>query len=827
MGVNEELSIKLTYSNKVISPHNPSEFLIVVDKAKFISITDKSALINFLLLYNGYLPLSGSYDKFEITRKSKKLKEYVSLETDDEFKVLSRMQVKKAVSLHIHDKSLGIMSPNPQIGSNNNKETLDTSILKENTSTISNIFEIAMDRLVKPAFNNLESSLKGEIHNVLSEYMKAMEPNEAMRESYSMSLETTKAIHPEAACDICSPNVFVPLQGVRYKCLVCNNFDICEACENTIQVNKSSVSTHNYRHPTAKIVEPNDYKVYIRDIKKAETRNVIHSNFSCDRCSPYSFTPIEGARYNCLLCPNFDLCESCYDNFQDDKEVYGSHDHLHPMKKIEFDVHGPCNLSQGEEFSYNIPLGQYSEENKRKISSLLSDCSNLDFLKNIDKFTQNSERYETLLNMVELEADDEDIKFAILQSLLTSKRDEKNTEQVEPQPELSEQPENSNEIERAVNVTLDSNKPNDLTGKVLLKTKKYGPYSRIFSILLTNSSSIDFKGGNFEFKFYDDTSEEAIIVNNTSSISPGKQKFYNLKCLSDDVERFNGKRLRITTSSDDYIMEGIYQEPESELRIFKPNANTENERSRIENSNNENKAEGGNIWADLSLKSNGMAQLMVTNNEENIIDCSNMKIEVLNFLGNTICKVMVHKKHGIPNGSTAKFNIAISSAHIKHPFEVVLSTEGFKAVCQLSLKSLSGEFKVHRFVSMNDRTDIDADHSSVTETETETETDFGGVNGSDMSSQQSMRSKNSMVLPSLPKESLTDSRISNSEYLDAEPHLENVGDKMLIDEDSDYDIISTHDDTDYNEHDDTIENDDERDDGFGSDYEVLSTVTSN
>lgn len=817
MGVDEELSIKLTYSNKVISPHNPSEFLIVVDKAKFISITDKSALINFLLLYNGYLPLSGSYDKFKITRKSKKLKEYVSLETEDEFKVLSRMQVKKAVSLHIHDTSLGIMSTNPQIGSNNSKETLDTSILKENTSTLSNIFEIAMGRLVKPAFNNLESSLKDELHNMLFDYMKASEPNDAKSESHSMPLETTKAIHLEAACDICSPNVFEPLRGIRYKCLVCNNFDICEACENTIQVNKSSVSTHNYRHPTAKIVEPNDYKVYMRDIKKAETRNVIHSNFSCDKCSPYGFTPIEGARYNCFVCPNFDLCESCYIHVQNDKEVYGSHDFLHPMKRVNFD----------ENSSYHIHLDQYSEENKRKINSLLSDDSCIDFFKNIDKFTQNSERYETLVNMVELETDDEDIKFAILQSLLTSKRDEKNTKQVESQPELSEQPGNSNEVERAVNLTLNSNKPNDLTGKILLKTKKYGPYSRIFSILLTNSSSIDFKGGNFEFKFYDDASEEAIIVNNTSSISPGKQKFYNLKCLSDDVERFNGKRLRITTSSDDYIMEGIYQEPESELRIFKPNANTEIERSRIENSNNENKAKGENIWADLSLKSNGMAQLMVTNNEENTIDCSNMKIEVLNFLGNTICKVMVHKKHGIPNGSTAKFNIAISSAHIKHPFEVVLSTEGFKAVCQLSLKSLSGEFKVHRFVSMNDKTNIDADHSSVTETETETETDFGGVNGGNISSQQSMRSQNSMVLPSLPKESLIDSRISNSEYLDAEPHLENVGDKMLIDEDSDYDIISTHDDTDYNEHDDTIENDDERDDGFGSDYEVLSTVTSN
>ena len=36
----------------------------------------------------------------------------------------------------------------------------------------------------------------------------------------------------------------------------------------------------------------------------------IHHNYTCNGCE---MNPIEGDRFNCLECPDYDLCENCID----------------------------------------------------------------------------------------------------------------------------------------------------------------------------------------------------------------------------------------------------------------------------------------------------------------------------------------------------------------------------------------------------------------------------------------------------------------------------------------------------------------------------------
>lgn len=58
---------------------------------------------------------------------------------------------------------------------------------------------------------------------------------------------------------------------------------------------------------------------------------VVHPHFICDGCGQ---DPIEGVRYKCAVCPDFDLCQRCEDKT--------SHDH--PFLKIKRPSQAPYKI---------------------------------------------------------------------------------------------------------------------------------------------------------------------------------------------------------------------------------------------------------------------------------------------------------------------------------------------------------------------------------------------------------------------------------------------------------------------------------------------------
>ncbi|KAI2489218.1 Mindbomb E3 ubiquitin protein ligase 2 [Fragilaria crotonensis] len=62
---------------------------------------------------------------------------------------------------------------------------------------------------------------------------------------------------------------------------------------------------------------------------KAESLcKVVHSGIICDSCHSRSIEgPIEGARYKCNTCPNYDLCEKCYHS--------GAHNKTHAFERYD------------------------------------------------------------------------------------------------------------------------------------------------------------------------------------------------------------------------------------------------------------------------------------------------------------------------------------------------------------------------------------------------------------------------------------------------------------------------------------------------------------
>jgi len=103
-----------------------------------------------------------------------------------------------------------------------------------------------------------------------------------------------KPVH-RAWCDKCNQQI----AGLRFKCLVCPDYDLCETCE----------TTRDVTHPT------HDFLVINRPgpcpRPHVPSNEVVHWA-SCDNCQDQ----IRGLRFKCTTCPDYDLCNTCMNNGQ-------------------------------------------------------------------------------------------------------------------------------------------------------------------------------------------------------------------------------------------------------------------------------------------------------------------------------------------------------------------------------------------------------------------------------------------------------------------------------------------------------------------------------
>jgi hypothetical protein len=91
--------------------------------------------------------------------------------------------------------------------------------------------------------------------------------------------------------------------------------------------------------------------------RAAEQASQIHDRVTCDGCGA---CPIQGIRYKCSACPNFDFCDRC--------EVEKVHEH--PFLKIRKPEHSPamihCQYSNHMSQQSNLSSSQASSSQPRK-----------------------------------------------------------------------------------------------------------------------------------------------------------------------------------------------------------------------------------------------------------------------------------------------------------------------------------------------------------------------------------------------------------------------------------------------------------------------------
>ncbi|CAF3030651.1 unnamed protein product, partial [Rotaria sp. Silwood2] len=112
----------------------------------------------------------------------------------------------------------------------------------------------------------------------------------------------------QAQCDGC--NIY-PIASDRYKCLICDDFDLCVPCfERRIEPKQ-----HKRGHPMVHFRFNNE--LFDRIVKSADITleklekfyvDELHESTPCDGCE---VDEIRGLRFKCDICPNYDLCQKC------------------------------------------------------------------------------------------------------------------------------------------------------------------------------------------------------------------------------------------------------------------------------------------------------------------------------------------------------------------------------------------------------------------------------------------------------------------------------------------------------------------------------------
>ncbi|KAI0673673.1 hypothetical protein C8Q78DRAFT_967789 [Trametes maxima] len=122
-------------------------------------------------------------------------------------------------------------------------------------------------------------------------------------------------VHKGVRCDHCGKR---NMKGTRYKCLECNDFDLCEVCIASPSAWKAHDRTHAFFpiHTNESFVE----FCIVKD--KREGSRPVHSGVTCDGCQMRAFA---GVRHKCLQCEDFDFCDACIS----DPQARQKHDSSH------------------------------------------------------------------------------------------------------------------------------------------------------------------------------------------------------------------------------------------------------------------------------------------------------------------------------------------------------------------------------------------------------------------------------------------------------------------------------------------------------------------
>lgn len=143
-----------------------------------------------------------------------------------------------------------------------------------------------------------------------------------------------KSRHEGITCDQCNA---CPVIGVRYRCSICPDYDLCENCVQPDVQQPRQLGNRGQHDPASHLfLRIDTTTAVIQRLPQVIMREeFVHTGLSCGLCAATGRggggggggapTWIVGTRFQCVQC-QVDMCEAC--------EASGLHDYSHPRLKF-------------------------------------------------------------------------------------------------------------------------------------------------------------------------------------------------------------------------------------------------------------------------------------------------------------------------------------------------------------------------------------------------------------------------------------------------------------------------------------------------------------
>ncbi|CAK9437887.1 uncharacterized protein LODBEIA_P22650 [Lodderomyces beijingensis] len=813
-GKSQSITIRLTIekvkknvdAGDADNEHRVKEKTIHAPRDVFLKIKSKDSLTAFLnTKLNNALPKQNQLIKY--TRKSKKHKDYIALDNEEDFKSLSRsLKVKNHVKLKIEDHS----SP----------------------------ADFAAAAAAAAAQEDAEQQQQQE------------EKGQGQGQSNSFEFDLKKKINVDFAK---FGDALIELAFEHFRELFGNSLDLINedkgkkfAFDAQSMDSKSeslSASSSGQKSPNLKPEKNAQEKEAEAEEKKVE--EVVHQDICCDQCSPVEDVPLKGTRYTCLVCENYDLCSNCESKQQAGKLNYGKHLFEHPMARIVSPmafakpnwsgrknfcsgfgrIHRPFTRLAKDDIIYDIPLSQCNAQNREKLTQWLNKSGIQGFMKEIDNVVHKSELYDEVLSLLESFCEDDlETKHLVVMGLVKNWLESGSSKDVVDAHNSTDADDSSNstgsKAEEDVDVDVDVDVAVDRIEPAMgtINTQKSGFVAKISKVemlvgkivlQLINRSNQTIRGGDMKFELYKDETEKEkegnqilTFIKNASDVKPGQIKFYKLGKIPKDFEI---KNTTFKISAPELALKGTFAcDSEIELALCDDlqTGLTNEVTQELPDGDGDAAANSlGVAMVNLDLKPNSLVQLKIVNNLNRNISGEDLKLKLADVDENIISNADIESSRDIAPGKSSKFNLTWQDQKLRYPIKFTFENRHEVGTCEFREGALDAVLVFH-----NKQT-LEVDDSEVTDAvlvfgEELTEEKTSSTQSHSSLSQSA--SFHSVVLPSLPRESN-----AGLQDVKSEVQVTEAGAGAGAERDDDYEML------------------DSDDESLDSDFEILSVHSSN